>query len=174
MAARVGRYPDRGVYGKPFNTLYTFGVRGAFNQGFGAISSQYRGALKWTYDTFVHNLQDTKDWNAPTYPHQAMYAFINWPIGEEAQNPGDVLPKVLVDTDHGYICARNGWQDENDVIVTHLMEIGPRGYYVASEGDARGRAGRMAVWALGQEHTVNVNARSKPDYFATATDGSFI
>ena len=126
---RSGEASARGTYGG--DELYQYGIRASFAQGFGAVPEQYRRAMLWTYDTFFHQRQTIKTWNATTVPMWAAFAFLNWPMGETPQNPTEVLPHILVDTDHGYYVARNRWQDSNDIIVTFLSEIGPKGYYAA-------------------------------------------
>ncbi len=166
-----GKFPSRGTYGG--DDLYQEGVRGSFAQGFGAVPDEYKGALLWTYNQFFDKFETgAKTYNAGTTPHQAIYAFINWPE-HAAQNPEEVLPRVLLDRDHGYIAARNRWQDENDIIVTHLVENGPKGYYAARDGQAAGRSGRMRVWGLGRKDTLDVYANGRPTYFAEGKDGSF-
>ncbi len=166
-----GMFPSRGTYGG--DDLYQEGVRGSFAQGLGAVPEQYKGAVLWTYNQFFDRFESgAKTFNAGTTPHQAIYAFVNWPE-HEAQNPEEVLPHLLVDHDHGYFVARNRWQDENDIIVTHLVENGPKGYYAARDGQPAGRSGRMRIWGLGKKVTFDVQANGKPTYFAAGEDGSF-
>ena len=156
-------FPSRGTYGG--DDLYQKGVRASFAQGFGVIKPEYKKALNWTYQNFfIKNGGDETLWNAGTVPLQAIFAFINWPEGNAVEDPDDVLPsKVLVDTKHGYFCARNRWQDANDIIVTHLIENGPKGYYAAKDGPGHGRNGRMRIWGFGKSFAMDVGANRALD-----------
>ena len=138
-----GQFPSRGTYGG--DELYQSGIRGSFALGFGTVKPEHKLPLLWTYKTFFDAFEKeaAKTWGAVTYPHMAVHAFLNWPIGQEAQDPDEVMPKVLVDHIHGYFCARNRWQDANDIIVTHLIEMGPKGYYAAKDGPGHGRNGKL-------------------------------
>jgi len=163
-------FPSRGTYGG--DELYQDGVRGTWAFGFGALKEKYKPAFLWSYENFAES-KDPVIWNSVTYPISAVHAFVNWPEGE-SENPAKVLPKVLIDRDHGYVCARNRWQDADDIIVTHLAECGPKGYYSARDGQGEGRAGRLRVWGLGQKHAFDVGATGTPSYFRAGEDGSFV
>jgi len=168
-----GHFPSRGTYGGDF--LYQDGVRASFALGFGAVKPEHRRALLWTYDTFFDALEPegNKTWNAVTYPHYAAYALLHWPL-EGPQDPDDVMPKVLVDRIHGYFVARNRWQDKNDIIVTHLIEYGPNGYYASRDGPSEGRAGKLRVFGFGREIHFDVGTnQGHPTHFVAGKDGSF-
>jgi hypothetical protein len=172
--------PSRGVYGG--DQLYQDGLRASFALGFGAVPEKYRPALLWSYRTYIEPHEtgkfgttgQQKTWNAIHYPHFAVYAFLSWPLGVSPQNPAAVLPLTAVDTVHGYFITRNRWQDNNDIIVTHLIEYGPKGYYKAS--DAKGahhRPGVLRIWGHGLRTTMNIGATGTPTFFERADNGSF-
>ena len=172
--AGKGQFPSRGTYGG--DELSQGGIRGSFALGLGTVKPNHRRALLWTYRTFfdAFEAEGEKTWNAVTYPHMAVHAFINWPVGQTPQDPDEVMPKVLVDHDHGYFVARNRWQDKDDIIVTHLIEMGPLGYYAAKDGPGHGRNGRLRVWGLGRKIAFDVGANGEPTHFAAGKDGSFV
>ena len=104
-----------------FNGGMTHG--GWFSQGFGAVPEAYRPALLWTYNTFVA-ADDGHEFDTRNYPHRAVMALVNWPIGVEAENPGKVMPHVIFDSLHGYYTIRNRWQDRDDVVITLFTKLG--------------------------------------------------
>ncbi len=177
--AGYAQVPSRGTYGGDY--LEQDDLRGSFALGFGAVSDQYRPALLWTYKTFIEPFEagkfgttgDQKTWNALTYPHYCFYSFLNWPIGKEPQNPATVLPLTAVDHIHGYFITRNRWQDKDDIIVTHLLEYGPKGYYEAKDGPASGRAGRLRIWGNGIRTQLDAGTGS-PTHYVAGKDGSFL
>ena len=167
-----GDFMSRGTYGKGWK-LYQNGVRGSFAFGFGALRPEHQRALKWTYETYFQKFEEKSLHNIVEYPYNAAFALMHWPVDEPAQDPDEVMPRVQVDTSHGAITARNRWQDGNDIMVTHLIENGPRGYYSSRSGPSNGRKGKMQIWAFGQKQTMTVRATGKPTYLESAEDGSF-
>lgn len=100
---------------------------GWFSQGFGIIPDEMKPALLWTWTNVVRDaMKDNYD--TANYPHRAILAFINWPIGVQPRNPAEVLPRIRHDTIHGYLSTRNRWQDSDDVIVSVWTQSGPRGW----------------------------------------------
>ena len=55
---------------------------------------------------------------------------MNWPVGAEARNPAEVLPRCFRDTKWHFYAFRNRWQDENDILATVLTKQS-RGYMKA-------------------------------------------
>jgi hypothetical protein len=109
-------------------------------QGFGAIPDEYRGALLWTYQNVLEPDPSKRSYDLlGPYPHRAVLALVNWPIGEAERNPGEVLPKVLHDRIRHYFVFRNRWKDENDIVVTGLW---------GARGDG---AESVMVWGLGEQ-----------------------
>jgi len=126
-------------YGLEFFARAGMSRSGHFAQGFGVLDRKYVPAVLWVYENIVEPCEANgflstdgrkesrekyalkpgeKTWDALDYPHRAVLALINWPIGVKAQNPATVLPKLHKDTYRGYWCMRNRWQDEDDIIVS--------------------------------------------------------
>jgi hypothetical protein len=53
-------------------------------------------------------------------PMSAAFMFVNYPdpAGHAEKNPGDVLPRVLLDDWKGGFAFRNRWQDGDDIVAT--------------------------------------------------------
>ena len=121
-------FPHRGVYGGDgFEDARMGSHGGEFAYGFGTIDPKYRPALLWMYNNVVK--PSHQDYWAAVDPHRAVFAFVNWPTDLQAVNPAVVLPKTAAETIHGFFYHRNRWQDADDVVVTNLLNIGPKGYY---------------------------------------------
>ena len=169
--AGEGKFPSRGTYGG--DDLYQDGVRASFAQGFGAVPEQYRNAMLWTYDTFIHQRQQVKTWNATTLPIWAVYAFSIGPWVKPHKTQRKFCQRYW-STPIMATLARNRWQDSNDIIVTFLSEVGPKGYYAAKDGPGHGRSGRMRIWGLGQTFSLDVGGRNRASFFQAGKDGSFL
>ena len=159
--------PHRGDYGN--DVLYArapmISHSGEFSQGLGAVPADLRPAVLWVYDHFVEP-GEKKVYDAIMYPHQAVYAFVNWPVGVEPVNPARLMPKAVADEIHGYYMFRNRWRDENDILVTALLGRGPRGY-------KRVRDTSVTVWGLGRRTRFG-RLSGKTTYFKSAKDGSAV
>ncbi|GDY13603.1 hypothetical protein LBMAG53_24810 [Planctomycetota bacterium] len=174
-----GCIPNRGVYegdnGVPRD--------GEMPASFASIEPQYVPALLFSYDTFMGSREpkeklgcapDERSWGTARYPHGAVFAFIAWPIGIEPRNPAEVMPKVAVDRVQGYFVARERWQDADDLIVTHWLEYGPRGYYSSRDTKGDQRAGTVRIWGRGLRTGFSTGIIGGPvTAFAEASDGSF-
>ncbi|KPJ71924.1 MAG: hypothetical protein AMS14_08830, partial [Planctomycetes bacterium DG_20] len=134
-------FPSRGTYGGEYFDGEGQSHSGEIAYGFGTIGEQYKPALLWVYENFVK--PDRHHYGANTYPHRAVAAFVNWPVGAEPVNPGTVMPKAVADTIHGYFVSRNRWKDADDVVITNLLGIGPEGYHRVKDG------GTLHIWGLG-------------------------
>lgn len=125
--------PARGVYGTDdmYDRSPMLSHNGEFAQGFGAVPAKYVPALLWTYNHFVEPVAQRKQTRFDTwvYPHHAVFALINWPVGQQATNPAEMLPRAFEDKIAGYYLFRNRWQDGDDVVITALNGTGPRGYH---------------------------------------------
>jgi hypothetical protein len=79
--------------------------------------------MKWCYNRFLRDA-DAKaggpyDTVSP-YPHHAVCAFVNWPVGLAEKRPEDVLPHCYRDSSCGFYCWRDRWQDGDDTVITVL------------------------------------------------------
>jgi len=161
------RFPSRGVYGGEDFDAAGLSHSGEIAYGFGAIEAKYRPALLWTYRNFIH--KQRPNYGANTYPHRAVNALVNWPAGAEAQNPAAVMPKAVADTIHGYFVCRNRWQDSDDIVITHLLGIGPEGYHRVKD------YGKVRLWALGARANWNTDFRQAvPTFYEARDDGSMV
>jgi hypothetical protein len=103
---------------------------GYFALGLAAVSPAERGALNWCYDRFLADADaaaGTPYDTTSVYPQYAVAAFVNWPVGESARDPNELLPHVYRDATSGFFCWRDRWQDGDDTVITVLTnEV--RGY----------------------------------------------
>jgi hypothetical protein len=162
-------FPKRGAY--PHNVWDRTGLSGAgyFAQGFGAVTEAQKGALLWFYN---HHLK-ARDEKAGTpfdtpsiYPHNAVMAFINWPIAMKEVNPAQVIPRAVRDEKCGFAMFRNRWQDENDIVVS-VQTRNTRGWHKANT------RGDVMVWGLGKKQKWG-RLREDIALWQPAADGSAI
>jgi hypothetical protein len=93
---------------------------GQFAQGFGAIDPKCRPALLWTYSHVIQPDPTKRVYDTVSpYPHRAVLALINWPLGpEQEEDPAKVLPtRALHDSLHHYFIFRNRWKNSDDIAV---------------------------------------------------------
>ena len=171
-SARGPLFPHRGVYGgDEFEDARMLSHGGEFAYGFGTVDPKYRPALLWMYDHFVKPAYH--DYGAAVYPHRAVFAFLNWPTDIQPANPATVLPKTAADTIHGFFYHRNRWQDADNIVVTNLLDIGPKGYYgFGGRGGRRYEAG-ICLWGLGV-HALMASPGGTPVVYETSPDGSSV
>ena len=118
---------------------------GQFAQGFGAVKDEYRVALLWTHNHVLELDAARRSYDTLSpYPHRAVLALVNWPIGDAEKNPSEVLPRVLHDSIWHYFVFRNQWKDENDIVVTGLW---------GARQEKTGGPERVMVWGLGERLT---------------------
>ena len=168
---RDGRmdFPKRGAY--PHNVWDRDGLSGAgyFAQGFGAVAEAHKRALLWFYN---HHLRDADakagtPFDTPSvYPHNAVLAFINWPLDLAEQNPGDILPNAVMDNKWGFFMCRNRWRDEGDIAIS-IQTRNTRGWHKANT------KGDVTIWGLG-EKTKWGRMKTDIEHFVHAEDGSSI
>ncbi len=155
-------FPDRGPY--PHNVYSRAGSSGSglFAQGFGIAPAELKPVLLWTYQ---HGLCPVEpDYDAVSYPHRAVLAFINWPFDVVERNPGEVLPRMVVDERWGLFLFRNRWQDPEDIVISALP-LGHKGYHKVPGGD-------VIVWGLGERVTLPAGTfAGKYTTFTTGTHG---
>lgn len=122
-------YPNfhHSSYGEDFLSNDSFSHAGAFSQGFGALADrEQQAALLWTYVNAVEQERPLEIYDAWFYPIRAVYSLVNWPIGVEPINPGEVLGHVNVDPVAGHYMFRKSWQDSNDIYFTFFLNPGNR------------------------------------------------
>ncbi len=171
---------NRGTYGddRMYSRAPMLSHSGDFAFGFGAVEPKYVPAVLWTYENFVETWERNgrPEWmggqgpsfNAFVYPHHAVHAMVNWPIGVEPVNPGQVLPKHVADTVNDFYVSRNRWKDADDIVVTFSTGGGPWGYH---RGQGRGK---VMVRAYGRKlNLVSRFGHYKPTGYEVAEDGSF-
>ncbi len=132
---------------------------GWFSQGFGAVTANERAALLWTYEHFV-KATDDGSYDTKTYPHRAIHAFVNWPIGVEPVNPAQVIPLARHDSLHRYYVFRKGYEDKDDILVTALFgarDNGPE---------------KVMVWGLGMKTVFGTAPKQAEAHFEALADGS--
>ena len=116
-------WPVRGSYGG--NTWARSGLSGAgyFAIGMGGVPRRHQAAMKWYYDRFLaeSDAAERPCDTASVYPHLAVCAFVNWPTTIEAKNPAEVLPLCYRDSKWGFYVWRNRWKDENDTVISVLL-----------------------------------------------------
>ncbi|MCC5850154.1 MAG: hypothetical protein JJU29_18875 [Verrucomicrobia bacterium] len=162
------RVPHHGDYGD--DRLITgspmLSQGGIFSKGMGMVTPEQRRALLWVYNTFAEHENFPRPYDVGAYPHRAIYAFLNWPIGEEPLNPAEVLPKVIDDTEKGYFLFRNRWQDNDDILVTVILgNASKRGFKHVSGGPTH-------VWGLGMRTRFSGFRNSALVSFQGYEDGS--
>ena len=118
-------WPIRGCYGG--NVWARTGLSGAgyFAIGMGGVTRPQQAAMKWYYERFLAKSDAAAGQPCDTashYPHLAVCAFVNWPVGVDATNPADVLPLCYRDSVRSFYAWRNRWQDENDTVISVLLE----------------------------------------------------
>ena len=157
--------PHRGGYGNDTFSIGGLSSMGDFAQGMGAVLPKEAEAMRWIYENTVEKTDQPVLYDAVVYPHLAVYALVNWPA--KATDPDDVLPRVVVDTVHGYYLARNRWQDGDDIVVTTNLKRGPGGYK-ANEVKTGTK-----IYGLGQRLSLG-SLSGGTKFFQKADDGSMI
>jgi len=160
-------FPHRGPYGGDHFDGSGMSHSGEVAYGLGTIEAKYRPALLWVYEHFIK--PDRPHYGANTYPHRAVAALVNWPVGLEPANPGTVMPKAVADTVHGYFVNRNRWKDENDILITTLLQTGHEGYHRVRSG------GLVTIWGLGLRTSLRTGLGGhQPTVWRPAPDGSSV
>ncbi len=137
---------------------------GWFSQGFGTIPESFKPALLWTYQNCAAK-EDQNQFDTLNYPHRAIMALVNWPLGMKAENPARVMPKAICDTLHGYYAIRNRWQDSDDVVITMF---GKTGNYRQQKAWLKRPT---KVFGVGQQVELS-GINGQHDHMETAPDGS--
>lgn len=149
-------WPIRGGYGK--NVWSRTGMSGAayFALGVGNVPSAEQAAVTWCYEHFLaasDAQRGTPFDTASVYPQYSVMAFVNWPVGERAVEPSQVLPHVYRDAVTGFFCWRDRWLDGDDSVITVLTN------------DVRGYMGANA------DHALAIHSRGRKLHWGTVTEG---
>ena len=137
----IGRYPHRGVYAFLNWPIAATGPERADSEGTGRTEPE-------------DGKERTADPDRDEIPRQ---------------NPGEVLPLVSIDTIHGYVHARNRWQDADDTVISLSLSTGPRGFYRSCQGSQP-----LRIWCAGLQTCLPLTVdRAIVTACRTAADGSF-
>ncbi|MGQ9606739.1 MAG: hypothetical protein ACUVTW_11095 [Thermogutta sp.] len=163
-------YPS--TYGPDYVARGSLSDGGEWCQGFGALASEdQRAAMLWMYVNAIEQQQPLVKYDAWVYPHRAVLALINWPVGLEPKNPGEVFGHVNRDQYMGHYMFRKQWQDADDIYFTFFLNpLGKHGY-------VRGpRSGNFAFYGYGIRcrWSQRVPEPRKETYFQAWPDGSGI
>lgn len=91
---------------------------GDFSQGFGICPKEDAPAILYLFNKVVEPDPEKRQYDAINYPHRAVYAYVNWPVGVEPKHPGDVVGYVMIDNKARHTMFRNAWGTPNDVILS--------------------------------------------------------
>jgi hypothetical protein len=141
-----------------------FSHGGWFSQGFGAIPDETKPALLWLYNHYA-STTDQQRRDTANYPHRAILALVNWPIGVPEKNPAEVLGCTSVDRLHGWYVFRNGWKGADDVVVSAWLGSGPKGNISVGGPD-------VLVWGMGERVRLASLPPCQTSYYRAEKDGS--
>ncbi len=161
-------FPSRGAY--PHNVWCRTGVSGpgTFCGGFGVVNEDEKPALLWLYNRVSKELDAKAGGPFETsceYPYRSIAAFVNWPMDMQEDNPIRSVRPYLHDKRFGFFAFRDGWKDENDILITCQPEA-TRGWHRANK-----EVGDVWVWAYGRKGKFG-RCRGKVTHFEGYADGS--
>lgn len=147
---------------------------GEWSQGFGTLTDEgQKGALLWMWN---HSWgKQYEDFDAAVYPHRAVMALINWPIGMQEVNPAEVIGRTAADHSNLHYLHRNQWKDEKDILFSFLGNADWRHGNIRTPNN-----GVIAIYGLGERHYFGSGFRSKKQrkgpyeetYYKAEEDGS--
>ena len=116
-----------------------------FPMGLSAVPREYLPGVLWAFN-HTWGAEGDKSY-AVTWPLEAVYLFLNYPLDVAPRNPAEVLPRAIQDRQKGYCVFRNRWQDEDDFVAAVLLN---------SQNLARSgtEAGAFRIWGLGERWAV--------------------
>jgi len=164
-------FPKRGAY--DHNIWARNDISGGcyFGIGFGLATPEQKAAILWFYNHSGLKQVDEKQstpFDTPTpYPHLAIVPFVNWPLGLEERNPGEVIPHAYRDAKWGFYAWRNRWQDADDVVISILTKTSKGNYSAKGEKS-------LTVWGLGKKTTWGTLSGGFTGDFKPASDGSTV
>lgn len=135
--------PMHGMYASPdFGRMGQSGG-GDFAQGFGIVPAEHLPAVLWFYNHVICPGQE-KDYDSLVWPHRAVHAFVNWPLGVKERNPADVLGRVLHDEWADYWVIRGGWTGTDDDFVLTMRGGDVR---LVAKSETSKSKGKSQPWA---------------------------
>lgn len=145
---------------------------GLFSQGFGVVTPEQAPALMWLYNRVGRAADIAAEAPFDTispYPHRTVLSLINWPFDLPERNPAASLPRAVLDHTHGFLLARNRFQDEHDLVVTCQTRT-TRGWHESGDG------GRVVIQSGAGKPEVFGYLPSERDVlrFVAAADGSCV
>lgn len=155
---------QRGMYAAPTFGRTGLSGGGDFSQGFGILPEAHKPAVLWFYNHVICPGPE-KDYDALVWPHRAVYAFVNWPIGMAEKNPAEVLPKYLRDHQAGYYIFRDRWSATGDDVVATMYVQQMLGHTKATDVKQPG-----AIFGHGVTANFNTTSR-QDDRFGDADNG---
>ena len=116
---------QRGMYHSPVFGRGGMSSGGDFAQGFGIVPEAQKPAVLWFYNHVIDPRPPAEqDYDAINYPHRAVYAFVNWPIGPDGspveRNPSEVMPTGLIDRRYSY-GHFGGWDTKEGTIAVQAF-----------------------------------------------------
>jgi len=132
-------------YGPDYVARGNLSDGGEWAQGFGALADDdQRAAMLWMYLHAIERDRPLVKYDAWVYPHRAVLALINWPIGIEPKDPGEVISHVNADEYMGHYMFRKQWADANDLYFTFFLNPHAKHGYVKGP-----RGGNFAFYGYG-------------------------
>ena len=164
-------FPERGDY--PHNIWTRDGLSGGgyFGIGFGVATEPQKAAMLWFYNHSGLKAADAKGGfglDGPSgYPHHSVLSYVNWPIGMQERDPGEVLAHAFHDNRWHFYAWRNCWRDRDDVIVSILTH--------PAKGNMGAKAEKtLTIQHAGKKIKWGTLAGGFQGEFAPAKDGSTV
>lgn len=146
-------YLQRGVVRQGMLEIPAYGRHGyyagesLFAVGLGAIPPRLLPAMVWLFRCYLQRQRELMHLDKP---HEAIYAFVNYPQGIAPQNPAKMLDRVLADSQKGFYSFRNHWRDGDDFIASIYLKREPLGSAWSFPD-----AGSFRIWGLGGRWAVS-------------------
>ncbi len=130
---------------------------GRFSLGFGSLPEKYHPYFLWSFENYFAQV-DQGRLDTRNYPHLAISALINWPIGVAAQHPQGIFPTAYRDQQFGHYVFRNGWHGNTDDIVVTA--------FTAKQGSTRRKPWSkgglpIKIRAYGKKHEMELGWKEK-------------
>jgi hypothetical protein len=153
---------------------YYYAGESLFAVALGAVPPRLLPAMVWLFRCYLHRQGELL---RISKPHEAIYAFVNYPLYIAPQNPAQMLDRVLADSQKGFYSFRNNWQDGDDFVASIYLKREPLGssWSFPDAGSFRiwGLGGRWAVAGLGSDRREAENVLVAPQLADTAAQPIF-